>query len=551
MNDRERCGSLRRTGCWRVGLAALLACLTTASWALAPGDRVDNFVLLDQEGVSHELYYLSDARAVVVMVHGNGCAVVRNVLPRLTEIRAAYAEQGIEFLLINANLQDDRERVRVEARDYAIDFPILLDETQLVGESMGFVRTAEVFVIDPADRWKVIYRGPVDDRVHYERQLPDARHHYLTDALDALLADKPVATAQVDGVGCLVNFPERDRASAHAAISYTETIGPLLAEHCVGCHRPGGIGPFAMSDYSMVRGFAPMIREVVRTARMPPWHADPHHGSFANDRSLSVAEQQTLVHWVEAGAPRDEGPDPLVAAMAQDWPEWPLGEPDLIVELPPFEVPATGVIPYQHPSVQNPLDREVWVRALDFLPGDRQVVHHIIATHTDRPPEQLTARGLLGDGLGGYVPGGGATVYPEEAGVRLRTDAHFILQMHYTTSGRATTDVTRMGLYFHDSPPEHEHHTTVLINPRIRIPAHARRHAESAERTFDRDIVIYSLLPHAHFRGRASEFRAVYPDGSEEVLLSVPRYDFNWQHTYVLAEPKPLPAGTTLRHTTT
>lgn len=528
----------------------LLACgalLAQAALAIAPGDRVDNFRLLDHRGDSHELYYYSDASAVVLMVQGNGCPIVRNQLPRLAEIRDSYAAENVVFLLLNANPHDDRERIAAEAAEFRIDFPILMDHSQLIAESLGVERTAEVFVIDP-QRWRLAYRGPLDDRVSYQAQRPEATQHYLIDALAAVLAGEAVSQAEVAPEGCLVHFPYGDRR-AESVPSYVDDIAPLIAEHCVACHRPGGIGPFAMSEYAIVHGFAPMIREVLRTERMPPWHADRHHGAFSNERSLSDAERRTLVHWVDAGAPRGEGNDPLPAIVARDWPEWELGEPDLVVELPPFDVPATGVIPYQHPRIPNPLDEGVWVRAVDFAPGDRAVVHHIIATFAGR--EGRHARdGALGSALGGFVPGGGPTRYPEGTGVYLDPEAIFVLQMHYTTMGRATTDVTRMALYFADEPPAQELRNLVLINPRIRIPPHARNHTEEAAHTFERDVLIHSLLPHAHYRGRSSSFIAVHADGREEILLSVPNYDFNWQHDYVLADPILLPAGTTLVHRT-
>lgn len=186
--------------------------LTAQALAIEPGQRVDNFRLLDQQGKSHELYYLSDMKAVVLMVQGNGCPIVRQALPALAEVRARYQSQGVEFLLLNSNLQDTRELVAKEASDFKIDFPILLDESQLIGEALGVVRTSEVFVIDPKD-WKLKYRGPMDDRLSYERQRP-AKNHYLTDALDAVVAGKPVQTPHADGVGCLVNFPERDRKTS-------------------------------------------------------------------------------------------------------------------------------------------------------------------------------------------------------------------------------------------------------------------------------------------------------------------------------------------------
>jgi peroxiredoxin len=191
---------------------ALLTTLGGPALAIEPGQVVDNFRLLDHRGEAHELHGLSEMKAIVVMVQGNGCPIVRQALPALAEIRAKYQSQGVEFLLLNSNLQDTRELTAKEATEFKIDFPIMLDGSQQVGEALGVVRTSEVFLIDPKG-WQLKYRGPMDDRLSYERQRP-ANNHYLTDALDAVLAGKSVKTPQADGVGCLVNFPERDRKTS-------------------------------------------------------------------------------------------------------------------------------------------------------------------------------------------------------------------------------------------------------------------------------------------------------------------------------------------------
>jgi mono/diheme cytochrome c family protein/peroxiredoxin len=513
--------------------------------ALDPGDRVDNFRLLDQNGASHELYYLSDAKAVVIMVHGNGCPIVRNALPVLHEIRDRYRAQGVEFLLVNSNLQDDRDAIAKEAAEFGIDFPILMDDTQLIGESLGVTRTADVFVIDPRN-WKLVYRGAVDDRLAYGTQRPAARNHYLTDALDATLQTRPVTVAQTEALGCLVNLPERDRRDAHATISYPERIAPLLADRCVSCHREGGVGPWAMTGYDKVRGFAPMIREVIRTKRMPPWHADPHYGKFVGERSITNQDAKALVHWIEAGAPRGTGPDPL-AALDKSWSEWTLGKPDLIVEVPAYQVPATGVVSYQYPYAANPMGRDVWIRAIEILPGDRSVVHHVLAGIDDPGNgERRAVRGQIGE-LGGYAPGKNAVPYPADTGILLRKEANFRFQMHYTPNGKATTDVTRVGYYFYDKPPKHSLEMAMILNTALSIPANTKSYSESLEHVFDLDVMLYSLLPHAHLRGRAARFTAHYPDGREEILLSVPKYDFKWQPLYALDPPKLIPAGTRIR----
>ncbi len=532
----------------RTGMTLLAALLVMGVTVAQAADHVDNFKLLDHRGQAHELYYHSDARAIVLMVHGNGCPIVRLAVPRFREIRDAYQDRGVRFALLNANPHDTRDEVIEEAQTFGIDMPILLDETQLVAEMLDITRTAEVIVINPRD-WRIVYRGAIDDRIGYETQRPAAQQHYLTDALDALLNDQPILTPHTQVKGCLVNLPEKNNREAHKAISYSETIAPMLIEKCVTCHRPGGIGPFAMNRYERVRGFAPMIREVLLTRRMPPWHADPHMSlAFANDRSLTNQQIRTLVHWIEAGAPRGEGPDPLAQYQHQET-EWELGAPDAIIDIPAFDVPATGVVPYQFQNVPNPFDRDVWVRAYEVLPGSRKALHHVIITVLMPDSEARGGWRTVG-ALGGYVPGAQADTYPADTGVLLPKGAVLRFEMHYTTFGRAETDRSRLGLYFHNEPPRHTLHTLVLHNERIVIPPHARAHTESVSRRIPRDIIIYSMLPHAHYRGKASQFKVILPDGREEMLLSVPDYNFNWQTTYRLATPKHIPAGSTIVHTT-
>jgi len=523
-----------------VTLAAL--CCAGSALALDPGDRIENFRLLDQAGASHELYYLSDAKAVVLMTYGNGCGIVQKSLPRLREIRDEYRARGVEFLLIDSNLQDDRETIAHEAKEFGNDLPILVDETQLIGEALGADRTADMFVVTPGD-WHVVYRGPMDDRLSYGAQKSVAGKNYLTDALDATLAGKPVAVAKAEALGCLLNLPERSKRDAHAKISYSDRIAPLLADKCVACHRDGGVAPWAMTGFDIVRGFAPMMREVVRTKRMPPWHADPHYGSFVGDRSMTNADAKDLVHWIEAGAPRGNGPDPL-ATLDKAWTEWSLGKPDLIVEVPSYDVPATGVINYQYPRAANPLGRDVWIRAIEIIPGNRSVVHHVLAGIDDPGSgERRAIRGQMGE-LGGYAPGKNAVAYPANTGILLRKEANFRFQVHYTPNGKAVTDVTRLGLYFYDKPPKHSLEMSIIYDAALAIPANTKTYSQKLDKVFDSDVMLYSLLPHAHLRGKAAKFTAHYPDGREEILLSVPRYDFNWQPLYALNPPKLIPAGT-------
>ena len=489
-----------------------------------PGDRIDDFVLLDHQGHAHKLYYLSDASAVVLMAHSATCPGFADYQSRFEAAADAFRDRDVAFLMVNSDAAA-HAALRHEVQS---DTPILIDQAGLVGDALGLTNAGELLVIDP-QRWQLRHRGVASGDVGQ--------------VLDAVLSGVEVPSNAAAPTTCALTA-----AAPPTTVSYAEDIAPMLIDNCVTCHREGGIGPWAMTGYNMVRGFAPMIREVVRTKRMPPWHADPAHGVFTNDRSLSTDEIRKLVHWVETGAPRGDGPDPL-ATLDAEWPDWGLGEPDLIVDIPAFDVPATGVVEYQYQRVVNPLDRDVWVRATEILPGDRAALHHVIATFRHPKPDG-TGFGRRGGGLGGYVPGAESRGAPENTGTFLPAGAQLIFQMHYTPYGKAVTDHSKFGLYFHDSPPRHRLANAVLMNTRIRIPPNTKWHSEFAEQTFDRDVLLYSLLPHAHYRGTASEFRAFYPDGGEELLLSVPNYDFNWQTTYVLEEPKVLPAGTRVVHTT-
>jgi hypothetical protein len=193
----------------------------------AMANRIDNFRLLDQDHSSHELYYHKDAKAVVLLVTMNGCPIVRNLLPDLRNIRSQFGD-NVEFMLINSSLQDTYKSIRQEVTEFGIDFPILVDDTQLIGEALKLDRSGEVLVIDTSD-WKLAYRGPINDRVGYETQRNEAKAHYLADALAAVIAEQPVVVPKREAFGCIINFPEREQKAAHAQISYSETIAPIVS----------------------------------------------------------------------------------------------------------------------------------------------------------------------------------------------------------------------------------------------------------------------------------------------------------------------------------
>jgi hypothetical protein len=516
--------------------------------AAATPTTIDNFMLVDAQKLeAHELYRMADAPAIVIVTTGNGCPIARGMTPALKALKAKYAAKGVEFMLLNSNLQDGRDAIVQEAKDYNQDIPILMDSNQLVGEALGVTRTAEVFVINPKT-WQVMYRGPIDDRADYG-VAKAAAHNYADDALAAVLAGKPVQQTKLQSKGCLIDFPERAKAAQHAQISYVKDVAPILEAKCVACHEDGGIGPFAMKDYATVKGFSPMIREVIRTDRMPPYNADPHVGKFSDDKNLSPAEIKTLVHWIEAGAPRGEGADPL-GAVHHVAPEWPLGKPDLVLDVPPYKIPASGVVDYQHPFVVNPLTEGRWLRASTIKVEQRQGVHHLLTGYMTEVPQpgQQAFENKWGVSVGGYAVGAESEVSPENVGAYIPPGGAIGMQAHYTPFGKEVTDHSQIALYFYpkDKKPQMVMHNSVIVDNTIVIPPNDPHHQEISYIEFPHDALLYSAFPHAHYRGASSDLWIRYPDGKEKLLLSLPRYDFSWQRDYNFAEPIKVPAGSKL-----
>jgi hypothetical protein len=528
---------------------SVLLSLTTSLFILTnpafASERVSNFVLLDQHGKAHELHYHKYAEAIVLMAHSTNAKHSAKLVQAMQKLSDKFAGEQVKFFLLSADPNDTRQSVLAQTEALEHQLPAMMDEAQLVAETLDFSKVGEALVIDPAT-WQVVYRGPVKKAGKSLNQLIAGKQlEFAEVAMPADAADLPMASDK--------------EVAQRRQISYSDTIAPLLKDKCADCHRPEGIGPWAMNSYTMIKGFAPMIREVVLTKRMPPWHADPHINTFRDDIGLSLDQKQTLIHWIDAGAPRGEGPDPLTEVGPPDS-QWVLGEPDLVVEMPSFDIPATGVLDYQFFEVANPFPEDVWVRAVQIIPGDPKVVHHAIATFGKPvdPSKPVRAVGnsgesnsILQEQLMTFVPGNEHYIYPEETGLLLPKGSSFFTQMHYTTSGKATTDKTKIGLWFRDDAPEHVLRHHVIANTEISIPPQDGRHEEAAYIQFHEDAVLYALFPHAHYRGHASEFAVQWPDGREEMVLSVPNYDFNWQRYFRLEEPLEIPAGTKLIHRTT
>jgi mono/diheme cytochrome c family protein len=352
--------------------------------------------------------------------------------------------------------------------------------------------------------------------------------------------------------------------------TFAEDVAPILYRNCTSCHHPGGLGPFSLLDYDSAAPKLAKIKGMVASRRMPPWQADGPRGVFRNDRRLTDEERNTIVRWVDAGAkPGDMAklpPRPTYDA------KWEIGTPDLVVQMPnDYVVPATGTIEYQYFEASTGLTEEKWVKSIEVMPGSRKVVHHVLvfakvppppgatppARRDGPPPTPLLIRNRahalpetpgtptrqLGALIGTTAPGTNVVEFPEGTALRLRAGTVLTFQMHYTAHGHETTDRTSVGFKFAPEMPNEEIFATSFQNGSLLLPAGAKDVAVPAEIAVSQPVKIWGLFPHTHLRGKRWEYRLEKPDGTSELVLDVPRYDFNWQTYYLFNTPLEIPVG--------
>ena len=516
-----------RSGMFR--LLALLALPLAAG--VAAQERVGDFSLLDQAGYHHGMSWYGDHELVAFLVQANDSAAAEAALPRFLELHDQYDGQGVEFMMINPMARFNRQAVRAKLDQWGVELPVLMDDSQVISEAMGIERTGEVLLFDPGS-FTVEYRGTAEGAAA---------------AIGEYLAGEEIGAPLIAASGSMVEYPVR------GIPSYSRDIAPVLAENCATCHRAGGVAPFAMDSHTMVRGWSPMIREVLMTRRMPPGQIDGHIGEFINDRLIDREDVRNIIAWVEAGAPVDGERDPLTELT---WPEskWAFGEPDLVLDIPATTVPATGNGVFVDVQVPIEMEQDRWVRGSQIIAGDRTVLHHTV-NRLDFPEEIGQRRGFLGQGhpdkanITAYIPGDTPDLAPPNTGGLLKAGSVLHLNMHYTPNGRETVDRSELGLWFYPEGEVPEERMSgrcacVFPNTWTTIPPHDPAFEQTASIVIERDAKIHSYVPHMHFRGKYMRFYADYPDGTSEELINIAKYNYNWQLSYTYEEPKFVPAGT-------
>jgi len=485
----------------------------------------------------------SDSILVVAFL-GTECPLAKLYAGRLGELAKIYADRGVNVVGVISNRQDSLQKIAAFVERQAITYPVLKDPGNRFADRVGAERTPEVFVFDSQRRLQ--YWGRIDDQygIGYAKDKPSSQD--LKRAIDDLLAGREVSLGSSRSVGCLIGRTKATKSDAE--ITYVNTVAAILQKRCLECHRQGEIGPFGMEDPEEVAGWADMMAEVVRQGRMPPWHASPQYGDFSNDRSMPDEEKAALYQWAQSGAPLGD-----LAADAHRLPEpptfttgWQLPrQPDLVVNVSPepFTVPATGTVRYQYFKVDPQIDDDVWLESAEILPGNRAVVHHILAFVRPRGSHGGldAARGFLI----GYVPGARNEGWPVGMAKRIPGGSELIFQVHYTPIGTAQQDHSKLGLCF--AKPEsitHEVITTSALQTKFEIPPQVDHHViHGVSPALRTDALLLGMSPHMHVRGKAFRYEVQAADGTRTTIVDIPAYDFNWQTTYVLRNPLVLRPG--------
>nr|MCU0712503.1 redoxin domain-containing protein [Pirellula sp.] len=428
LDIRGRCFNLIGISVFAQALLLILSPSTSAFFRSDDTRRDDATRLIgpgwSQKTITGELCsWDPTAKAHVICVLGCECPVARFYANKLQSMAKEFDGKGVLFLAVMGLIQDDIPKIEGFLKETEISFPVIRDEEQIHLTNLRATRTPEVFVLD--QNGDIVYRGRIDDQMAPGVKKNQASTKELIDALDAVIANRPVSSPTTAAAGCLITYrnqsvvrinqatPSETSAQPSvrteleksqqepAAPTYATDIAPIFYKHCYDCHRPGDIGPFDISQVDEIRGWGDMIVEVIENGRMPPWHASPDHGEFRNARSLSAAEKETIRTWVAAGSPLgdlDQLPEPPIVKTGWQLPT----EPDLIVPMreSPYTVPPTGTVEYQYFVVDPKLTEDRWIKAAQVIPGNASIVHHAIVFI--RPPDGEPIKGV--SWLTSFVP---------------------------------------------------------------------------------------------------------------------------------------------------
>ncbi len=510
--------------------------------------------LLDTSGKSHD-FQPTYGRVTVVLFLSCDCPISNRYIPELNRLATHADYAGVRWYGVISDATVTLRDAAEYHREYKLKFPLLFDSSGEAARHLRPTHTPEAFVFD--GEGELIYRGRIDDRfpdVQYDKGR--AKRHDLEEAVKAAIRGKKVAVPRTAPVGCPWEPPP---APLGNEVTFNRHIAPIIFRRCTPCHRKGQVAPFPLETYRDAAKRRGWIAEVTRRRLMPPWKAAPGHGEFANNWRLSDRELALLRTWADAGAPEGAAEDLPPVPRFDDG--WKLGKPDLVLKVPqPFPVPAGGPDIYQYFVLPLGLEKDRYVRAVEFQPGNPRVVHHAIFLLDDRQRarklderdpglgyQRFGGPGFLpSGGIGGWAPGMQPIVAPLGAARKVPAGSDLVFQIHYHPSGKAETDQSEVAVYFAEPPVDREIGGIPLINRKFVIPAGAREHKVTTTFRLPTDVRLLSITPHMHYRGKQMKVDARLPDGSQRPLIWITEWDWNWQLRYEYAVPLELPAGTVI-----
>jgi mono/diheme cytochrome c family protein len=536
-----------------------LLCWATALQAAEGWPQVS---LTRMDGQPLSLSFLAKERTTVVVFLSPECPVSNGYLPVLCDLKTQPCSKDVTWLVVYPEAVKQQKR-ETHSLEYTLPGLSLHDSRGEAARTLAVSMVPEVVVL--TSKGEVVYRGRIDDR--YTRRggaAREPRQHDLKNALEAVQAGKKPAKAFEKPIGC--PYPEVEKATpATGEVTYTRHVARILNDRCVSCHRQGGAGPFALTDYAQAKSWAADVVSLTASGQMPPWKPVAGHGEFQNDRRMTEAEKKTLATWLAANCPQGDARDlPPAPAFAS---EWLRGTPDLILQ--PSEVytlGASGKDEYRCFVLPTSFSEDKYISAFEILPGNRKVVHHVLSfidttgaseklDAKDPSPGYTTAAGFPGfvpqGGLGGWAPGNTGRPLPDGTARVLPKGARIVMQVHYHRSGKTEQDQTRLGLYFSRVPVERAAFDIMVVPLRarlggLRINPGNNNYECKASLTLADDYLFYSTTPHMHLLGKDMKVTATLPDGTVKPLIYVNDWDFNWQESYRYKEPLALPKGTKL-----
>ncbi len=515
------------------------------------GERFSKVSGIAVDGRKFDLSTCKDFRATVIALTSTSCPICKKYVPSLAQIEKQFTSKNIQFCFLNSIASDKTDDIKAVIKTNGLSGPYLHDQEEALAHSLKVHTTAEVFVFDSAQT--LVYRGAVDDQFGLGYTLANPRNNFLIDALNSIVAGDEISTPATTAPGCdLWSETESQTESKSVDVTYHNQVARIVQSNCVHCHREKGLAPFSLETADDLISHAGMIKRVVENGTMPPWFAAKEKVSrWANDSSLTRSNKENLLSWLSSERNLGDAANAPLTKVFKD--EWNIGTPDKVYEIPrEIRIQSTGQMPYKYAVVKKTVEKDTWIKAVEIRPTDPSVVHHVLVFA--RQPGDRNIDGTSGF-FAAYVPGNSYQVYPEGFAKKLPAGSNLVFQLHYTPNGKRTVDQTKIGLKLFNGTPKHAVRNVGIAKDERRrgrdileIPAGAENHEQKKSFPINSDVKLLSFMPHMHVRGKAFRYELV-SGGKREMLLDVPRYDFNWQLEYRLMEPKSVRRGSKIEVT--